>query len=137
MVARVGFFATASRESRQARKGATVTVMSSAEEAPARAATILYPQLCSLHYLPAISTDLALPSVVAMHASPALGDGRFVEEGEACLAPTKVESQRSSRLPRCYATPTPAIAAARVKFVARTFSIAVANSIHELSRSRP
>jgi len=41
MVARVGIFATISREPRQARKGATVTVMSGAEEAPARAATHL------------------------------------------------------------------------------------------------
>ncbi len=40
MVARVGFFATISRETRQARKGATVTVMSSAEESLARATTL-------------------------------------------------------------------------------------------------
>ena len=40
MVARVGIFATISREPRQARKGATVTVISGAEEAPARAATL-------------------------------------------------------------------------------------------------
>ncbi len=40
MVARVGILATISREPRQARKGATVTVMSGAEEAPARAATL-------------------------------------------------------------------------------------------------
>jgi DNA polymerase III subunit gamma/tau len=42
MVARVGIFATISRESRQARKGATVTVISGAEEAPARAATLFF-----------------------------------------------------------------------------------------------
>jgi hypothetical protein len=39
MAARVGFSATISRESRQARKGATVTVMSGAGEVPARAAS--------------------------------------------------------------------------------------------------
>jgi hypothetical protein len=37
MAARVGFSATISREPRQARKGATVTVISGAGEAPARA----------------------------------------------------------------------------------------------------
>ena len=37
MAARVGFSATISRESRQARKGATVTVISGAGEVPARA----------------------------------------------------------------------------------------------------
>jgi len=36
MAARVGFFATIGRQSRQARKGATVTVTSGAEEVPAR-----------------------------------------------------------------------------------------------------
>jgi len=40
MVARVGFSATINRESRQARKGATVTVISGAGEVPARAASI-------------------------------------------------------------------------------------------------
>jgi len=39
MAARVGFSATISRESRQARKGATVTVISGAGEVPARAAS--------------------------------------------------------------------------------------------------
>jgi hypothetical protein len=39
MVARVGIFATISREPRQVRKEATVTVISGAEELPARAAT--------------------------------------------------------------------------------------------------
>jgi hypothetical protein len=39
MAARVGFSATISREPRQARKGATVTVMSGAGEVPARAAS--------------------------------------------------------------------------------------------------
>jgi hypothetical protein len=37
MAARVGFSATISREPRQARKGATVTVISGAGEVPARA----------------------------------------------------------------------------------------------------
>ena len=41
MAARVGFSATISREPRQARKGATVTVMSGAGEVPARAASNL------------------------------------------------------------------------------------------------
>jgi len=39
MAARVGFSATSSREPRQARKGATVTVISGAGEVPARAAS--------------------------------------------------------------------------------------------------
>ena len=39
MVARIGSSATISRESRQARKGATVTVISGAGEVPARAAS--------------------------------------------------------------------------------------------------
>jgi hypothetical protein len=39
MAARVGFSATISREPRQARKGATVTVMSGAGEVPARVAS--------------------------------------------------------------------------------------------------
>jgi len=40
MVARVGFSATIGRKPRQARKGATVAVISGAGEAPARAASI-------------------------------------------------------------------------------------------------
>ncbi len=43
MAARVGFFATIGRQPRQARKGATVTVTSGAEEVPARAVSIAGP----------------------------------------------------------------------------------------------
>jgi hypothetical protein len=41
MAARVGISATISRQSRQARKGATVTVRSGAGEAPARAVSLI------------------------------------------------------------------------------------------------
>ncbi len=63
MVARAGFFATISRESRQARKGATVTVMSSAEESPARATTLINPVLVS-------SSPLKKVGSVATHELP-------------------------------------------------------------------